>query len=137
MATLRGRQRFEYLRERFETLKQIVVQRDLFRGDRGTFHSEVVRQANLAAVRRYQPRLYPGRVVLLLAEGRNVASGDDPRLGWSRIAGGGLAAHSVPGDNSGLMLRRPNVEALAPLLKEYLDEQRAETPAHIGPAGPR
>ena len=133
LARLRGRQRFEYLRERFQVLKQIVVQRDLFRGDRGAFHTKVVRQANLAAVHRYQPRVYPGRVVLLLAEGRNVASGEDPRLGWSRIAAGGLAAHSVPGDNSGLMLTKPNVEALAPLLKAYLDEQRAETPAHIGP----
>ena len=115
-------------------LKQIIVQRDLFRGDRGAFHTKVVRQANLAAVHRYQPRVYPGRVVLLLAEGRNVASGEDPRLGWSRIAAGGLAAHSVPGDNSGLMLTKPNVEALAPLLKAYLDEQRAETPAAIEPA---
>jgi acetolactate synthase-1/2/3 large subunit len=39
----------------------------------------------------------------------------------------------VPGDNSGLMLRKPNVEALAPLLKASLDEQRAETPAHAVP----
>ena len=124
LARLRGRQRFEYLRERFQVLKQVVVQRDLFRGDRSALHADVVRQANLAAVHRYQPRVYPGRVVLLLAEGRNVASGEDPRLGWSRMAAGGLAAHSVPGDNSGLMLRKPNVEALAPLLKGYLDGQR-------------
>ena len=117
LARLRGRQRFEYLRERFQVLKQMIVQRDLFRGDRGAFHTRVVRQANLAAVHRYQPRVYPGRVVLFLAEGRNVASGEDPRLGWSRIAAGGLAVHSVPGDNSGLMLTKPNVEALAPLLK--------------------
>jgi len=39
--------------------------------------------------------------------------------------------HSVPGDNSGLMLRKPNVEALAPLLKAHLDDARAQMPARI------
>ena len=130
LTRLRGRQRFEYLHERVRVLTQVVVQRDLFRGGRSHLNSGFVRQANLAALRRYQPPVYPGRVVLLLAEGRNVASGEeDPRLGWSRIAAGGVEAHSVPGDNSGLMLRRPNVEALAPLVKGYLDEQRGNAPA--------
>jgi amino acid adenylation domain-containing protein len=137
LATLRGQQRIEYVRDRLKTLAQIVVQRDLLRGASSEFNSEVVRQANVSAARRYKPQRYPGRVVLLLAEGRNVAAGEeDPRLGWSRVAGGGLTARGVPGDNSGLMLRRPNVEALAPLLQEYLDEQRAATAARVSQQGP-
>ena len=134
LAKLGGRQRFDYLLDRFQVLKQIVVQRDLFRGDRNAFHTNVVREANLAAVRRYRPRTYPGRVVLVLADGTNLASEDDPRLAWARMAAGGQAVHSVPGDNSGLMLRKPHVDALIPLLNGYLAEPRAETPA---PAGPR
>ncbi|HEV8395077.1 MAG TPA: thiamine pyrophosphate-requiring protein [Vicinamibacterales bacterium] len=133
LARLNSRQRVEFLRERFQVLMDVIVQRDLFRGNRGAFNTERLRQVNLAALHRYQPRVYPGPVVLLLAEGRNVASGEDPRLGWSRIAGGGLTTHSVPGDNSGLMLRRPNVEALARLVKACLDEQRPETRPHMGP----
>jgi amino acid adenylation domain-containing protein len=133
LAKLGGRQRFEYLGERFHVLKQIVAQRDLFRGDRAALYRNVVRQANLVAVRRYRPRPYPGRVVLFLADGRRVPSGEDPRLGWARMATGGQAVHRVPGDNSGMMLRKPYVDALLPLLKGYLDEQRAETPAAIGP----
>jgi acetolactate synthase-1/2/3 large subunit len=136
LASLRGRQRRDYVRERVQVLKQVIAQRDLFRGDRRRLHANVVRNANMAALRKYQPQVYPGRVVLLLAEGRNVATGEeDPRLGWSRIAGGGLDARSVPGDNSGLMLRKPNVEALAPVLKGYLDDaqpERAHAPAPHG-----
>lgn len=137
LATLRGRERVEYVRDRLRTLTQVVVKGDLYRGDRGDYNADFVRQANLTAVHRYQPREYPGRVVLLLAEGRNAAAGeDDPRLGWGRVAGHGLTAHSVPGDNSGLMLRRPNVEGLAPLLSEYLDTQPAATTARIEPKAP-
>ena len=136
LAALRGRERFEYLAERFEVLRQVIAQRDLYRGNRQTLHNRAVRQANLAALHRYEPGVYPGRVVLLLAEGRNVSSGEDPRLGWKRIAGGGLETHGIPGDNSGLMLRRPNVEALAPVLREYLDEPRAPTTVRLAPHAP-
>ncbi|HET9269644.1 MAG TPA: thiamine pyrophosphate-requiring protein [Vicinamibacterales bacterium] len=137
LTTLRGRERVEYVRDRLRVLTQVVVKGDLFRGERGDYNADFVRQANLTAVHRYQPREYPGRVVLLLAEGRNTTSGeDDPRLGWGRVAGDGLTAHRVPGDNSGLMLRKPNVEGLAPLLQRYLDEQRAATTGRIEPRAP-
>jgi amino acid adenylation domain-containing protein len=127
---LRGRQRLAYLRERLDVLKQMVVKRDVFRGNRQEFDSAVVRQANLAAVHRYQPREYPGHVVLYLAEGRTVASEEDPRLRWSRLARGGLESHIVPGDDSGLTLVKPHVEVLAPLVKASLE--RAQVAA--GPA---
>ena len=130
LASLRGRQRLAYIRERFQALAQVIAQRDLFRGDRESFHTEQVRLANLAALRRYQPRVYPGHALLLLAQNREVVSGEDPELGWHRIAAGGLTVHTVPGTNSGSMLRRPNVEALAPVLTSHLDTEPAGPPAH-------
>ena len=127
-ARLRGRQRLDYVRERFHVLRQMIVQRDLFRGDRHEFHTMVVRNANLRALRSYQPRVYQGPLVLLLAEGRNVESGDDPRLGWRQLASGGLRTQTLPGDNSGRMLIRPQVEALAPVLEGFLAELPAAAP---------
>ncbi len=135
LARLPGRQRFVYLRERLEMVRQMIVQRDLFRGNPGEFLSGVVRQANLAAVHRYQPRVYPGKVVLFLAEGRKIASEEDPRLRWSQLAAGGLENHDVPGDDSGLTLTKPNVEVLAPLLEACLERAREAAPAQVRPQG--
>ena len=128
-ARLRGRQRFDYLRERLNMIRQMVAHRDVFRGHPEDFHLQVVRQANLAAVHRYQPREYPGRAVLFLAAGRKIDSEEDPRLRWSRLAAGGLETHSVPGDDSGLTLVKPNVEVLAPILKASLvrEQERSAT----------
>lgn len=137
LGKLRGRQRFGYLRERLEILKQMIAQRDLLLGNRTEFHLEVVRQANLAAVHRHQPRVYPGHAVLMLAEGRKIDSEDDPRLHWSRLAAGGLEVYNVPGDDSGLTLVRPNVEVLAPLVKACLERAQAASPAQPRPHGLR
>ena len=123
LARLRGRERLEYLKERLGLLRQVIIQRGLSGVNHSEFHAEVVRQSNLAAVHRYQPRVYPGPVVLFLAEGRKIDAEEDPRLRWSRVAAGGLEVHSVPGDNSGLTLMRPNVEVLAPLLRGYLERE--------------
>ncbi len=133
LARLRGRQRFEYLIERLKTLKQMVAQRDLFRGDRNVFYGGVVRQANLAAVHHYKPHTYPGRVVLFQAEGRNVAPEEDRRLHWSRLAAGGLEIYNVPGDDSGLILVKPNVQVLAQQLKACLERAQIQAPAKVFP----
>ncbi|HEV8197246.1 MAG TPA: thiamine pyrophosphate-requiring protein [Gemmatimonadales bacterium] len=136
-AGLRGRQRFDYLRERLNVLRQMIAHRDVFRGHPEDFHLEVVRQANLAAVHRYQPRVYPGRAVLFLAQGRKIDSEEDPRLRWQRLAAGGLETHMVPGDDSGLTLVTPNVEVLAPLVKACLErESVADAPPEPGPSLP-
>jgi len=136
LARLRGRERLEYLRKRLELLSRVIFRRGVSEVSRSAYYGEVVRQSNLAAVHRYQPRAYPGRVVLLLAQGRDVGSGEDPRLTWSGVAGGGLEVHSVPGDDSGLTLMKPNVEALAQRLKSYLDGEGVEAPLGVGSSDP-
>jgi thioesterase domain-containing protein/acyl carrier protein len=118
---LRGRQRLEYLRDRWKMLAQMWVQRDVFRGDRSDLYLRTVTQANLLALRRYEARVYPGRAVLFRAEERRVAAEDDRRLLWRQLISGGLEIHSLPGADSGLMLNEPGVRMLAEQLKTYFE----------------
>jgi amino acid adenylation domain-containing protein len=130
---LSARERFAFLRQRLAMMTEMIAKRDLFRGNRTELELAVVRQADLMAVHGYQPREYPGRIALFLAEGRTHGAERDPRLGWNDLARGGTEVYYVPGDDSGLTLTRPNVEVLAPLLKACLDRQQAAGSAHAGP----
>ena len=44
---------------------------------------------------------------------------EDPALGWSGLAGGGLEIHDVPAGHSSMLLE-PNVRTLAEMLKTIL-----------------
>jgi amino acid adenylation domain-containing protein len=113
LARLRGRERLRYLLGRMKMFTEIVAQRDLFRGHRSEFYQRVVTQANLRALQQYEARAYPGAAVLFRAEGRHVAPDDDRRLAWRQLSAGGLEIYTVPGDDSGLMLVEPHVQAVA------------------------
>jgi amino acid adenylation domain-containing protein len=79
---------------------------------------------NRLAWRRYQPRTYPGKLVLFRAERvpRWVGSRfDDPLLGWGQLAAQGVVAHAVRGDHLTL-LDGTNVEPVARLLESYLSD---------------
>jgi amino acid adenylation domain-containing protein len=122
---LHGRERFDYLLERVRMITQILAQRDAFRGDRSELHLRLVMQANLLALRHYDPQVYAGRAVLFRAEGRKVGADDDRRLAWQELAAGGLEICTVPGDDSGTMLEEPHVRVVASRLKEYLGRWQA------------
>jgi len=125
LAGLRGRQRYDYLIDRLKVLKQIIVQRDAFRGDRSEYYLKVVEQANLKAFGNYQPRSYDGHLMLFVAEHRNVISDNDPRLAWSYFATGGVEVYSIPGEDSGLMLTEPHVRQVADHLDACLRKSSA------------
>jgi thioesterase domain-containing protein len=109
LARLRGRRQLEYV---LRWLK-LVGRRSLLLRDWSELDLNVVAEANRLAFGQYKPREYPGPVVLFRAAGRKVAPDRDPRLAWSRLATGGLEIHTVPGDDSGLMLTEPHVRVLA------------------------
>ncbi len=132
LARLRGRRQLRFLRERLRMLVQIVTQRDLWRGDRSEFSVRVVTQANLLALQQYTPRVYPGRVVLFRAEGRQVAADDDPRLAWRQLSTGGLEIYTVPGDDSGLMLAEPHVRVVAEQLNACIERAQASLSSSRG-----
>jgi amino acid adenylation domain-containing protein len=128
LASLLGRQRFNYLLGRLKKLTQIVVQRDALLGNRSEFYMELATQANLLAFQRYAPRAYPGRGVLFCARGRRVAPHSDRRLAWRHLFEGGLEIYNVPGDDSGLILTEPQVRVLARQLKACIESaQQLET----------
>ena len=127
LARLRGRQWLHYLGERLGTVKQMIVQRDVFRGDRTELHLQTVIQANLAALNQYAPRVYPGRAVFFRAAERNVAADADGRLAWRQLISGEVDTYSVPGSDSGMMLVEPAVRILAQQLRTCIELAQPST----------
>jgi thioesterase domain-containing protein/acyl carrier protein len=121
-ARLERAERKEYIKSRLSLLRQAVVSRDAFRGDRSELHRTSVTQANLHALGHYVPRPYPGPAVVFRAEGRGVRGGTDRRLAWRKLATGGVKVHDVPGEDSGLVLVEPNVRVFADHLAAELRE---------------
>ena len=119
---LRGPQRFEYLRQRISALSQLIRRGNWTRGNRAELYREMVTQANLVAFRRYAPRPYAGPVVVFRARR---SDGADDCAQWRELAEGGVEVHTVSGDNSGLMLVEPHVQAVAAELKACLERARS------------
>ena len=67
----------------------------------------------------YRPVSYPERIDLFIAAASEKEA-TDPLLGWSKIAGGDLMIHTVPGTH-GLIVKAPYVEVLAGKLQSILD----------------
>jgi len=68
----------------------------------------------------YLPASYPDRIDLFVAA-ESGKKATDPLLGWSKIAGGDLMIHPVPGTH-GLMVKSPHVEVLAEKLQDILNQ---------------
>lgn len=80
-----------------------------------------VEAATVAAVRRYEPRPYPGRVVLFVPSADRTALYVERYMDWEPLARGGLTVHPGPeGTIHSRMLRAPAVETLAPTLAAEL-----------------
>lgn len=74
-----------------------------------------------AVGRAYTPKQYPGRVLLLRAEGRTAEYGNNISLGWEQVVQKGVDVRIVPGDHLSLM-DDPNVKVLAEQLNTYMTE---------------
>lgn len=68
----------------------------------------------------YRPISYPDRIDLFVAA-ESGKKATDPLLGWSKVAGGDLMVHPIPGTH-GLMVKSPHVEVLAEKLQYILDQ---------------
>jgi thioesterase domain-containing protein len=92
--------------------------------------SHAVKSEQLAALRpsalldhyfktliRYKPKVYPGRITLLVSE---ESYRNDPSMGWSRFAKGGLDIHPLPGDHQTYI--REYAQAAAACLKKCLEK---------------
>jgi thioesterase domain-containing protein/acyl carrier protein len=126
LARLRGPERLRYLLGRLKPVWDVVRHRDPLRGVRAEFHRYAVARANLFAFHRYEPHPYPGPVVLFYAEGRTLINEADGRLRWRQLAGQ-LDEYRVPADDSGQLLREPQVREIGAQLTRCI--QRVQTPA--------
>jgi aspartate racemase len=88
---------------------------------------ELVRQAiieaNQAAVRSYDPQVYPDRITLFAIEETELEFYEyfNPDLGWGKLAGGGLEIRQVPGEHL-TMMDEPHVQRLAEQLKDCIEK---------------
>ena len=78
-------------------------------------------RAIIDAEQSYVPtgRIYPGRITLFWAM-NSIEGFEDNRLGWRRLAAGGLEIHEIPGNHT-TMREEPNVRVLAERLKLCLE----------------
>jgi aspartate racemase len=74
------------------------------------------------ASRRYKPKVYPGRIVLLVAE----KSLFDTRSIWSRLASDGVETHMLPGDHMSIAIE-PQARTWAQRLRECLQAAQINT----------
>lgn len=86
---------------------------------------KAVREACAVAEQRYQPQVYPGRVVLFRASEKALRGLDDAQGGWRKYAAGGMDVLEVDGDH-GNILNEPQVKQLAAEIRSRLDEAQAE-----------
>ncbi|MEH1850170.1 MAG: SDR family NAD(P)-dependent oxidoreductase [Nostoc sp.] len=74
--------------------------------------------ANTLAIFRYKPTSYKGKVILLKTS--DIVHEQDITWGWGELARDGAKVYSVPGNHMTL-LRQPYVQAIAEILRGYLD----------------
>jgi len=81
---------------------------------------EEVYRKNINALYTYQPRFFPGEIILFNAAEQDPAQIRDPMYGWPSLAKK-VTAHVVPG-NHDTILMEPHVHVLARKLSECLSD---------------
>jgi len=89
---------------------------------------------------QYQPKRYPGRIVLFRTRGHPLVCSFDHQMGWAGLAAGGVEVHICPGDHESI-LEEENAFHTARYLQTALAEartaqtsyanRRTDTPVHI------
>jgi thioesterase domain-containing protein len=81
-------------------------------------------QANSQATLNYVPQVYPNSITVLRTSIESSIAHQDPTLGWSKVAGGGVDVHWVPGNHL-TMLKKPHVQVLAEQLRMCVEKAKA------------
>jgi amino acid adenylation domain-containing protein len=113
---------FRYLRGSGAIIKEIILRRDVYRGDRYKRYREIVVDATHRAASRYVPAPYPGPVLLFLAGNLQVEADSDTRLIWRDLARGGATVVRTRARDFGELVRKPHVRTIAENLAEPLRE---------------
>jgi amino acid adenylation domain-containing protein len=62
-----------------------------------------VQEANLQALKVYDPQVYPGQMILFRATDRAPGLYHDPQLGWNNLITGGIETFEVPGSHESIL----------------------------------
>ncbi|MBI3795709.1 MAG: amino acid adenylation domain-containing protein [Deltaproteobacteria bacterium] len=89
-----------------------------------SIRTPILIKTNIAAVRPYVPRPYPGRITFFRAV-HNRAMDRENGSRWERLAQGGIEVHEVPGGHT--ILAEPGVQVLAEKLRACLDVAAGQT----------
>src|SRR5262249_18972016 len=82
------RQAIRDFRRNGAVVKEMILHRDIYRGDWYLRNSEIVKEASCRAASRYTPPVYPGDLVIYIAGNLRVEPDADTRLEWSKLARG-------------------------------------------------
>ena len=82
-------------------VKEMILRRDIYRGDSYKRYRDLVFEANYRAGSRYIPTDYPGRILLLLAGNFKVGPELDTRLVWCELARDGCHVVRIPASDLG------------------------------------
>lgn len=81
-------------------------------------------QRNIEALKYYNPRPYPGRILFFRASDRDSITPAHPERAWLDLAVGGVEIHEVPGNHI-TMNFSPHVQAIATQLTIALQDARS------------
>jgi thioesterase domain-containing protein len=89
----------------------------------------VLLRNDLHATQNYELRRYPGPITFFRASEPPAGASEDPTMGWSDWASGGVEVHSVPGNHANLVYE-PHVEVLAGKVTACLNRALAMEAEH-------
>ncbi|HEY7387937.1 MAG TPA: amino acid adenylation domain-containing protein [Bryobacteraceae bacterium] len=125
LLSLPPRQAGRYFRAKSGILKEMLLYRDVYRGDRYKRNHDLVFEANYRAGSRYIPGPYAGRIVHIVAGNLKVDRAIDTRLVWCDLAAGGCEMVGTSAARMWDLLKQPEVKELAERLTERLTEFEA------------
>jgi thioesterase domain-containing protein len=120
-----------YIRAKTGTVKEMLQQQDVYRGDSDFANQERVLNANFAALRSYEPQTYPGPINIILASERPIRSTHDARLNWIGYSGGDHFVDHIAVKDSGDMFIEPFVHEISAKLANILKKGGSATPDAI------
>jgi thioesterase domain-containing protein len=103
-------QRLVLVRQKASILARLLLRREP--RDAAEIARARVERANYQAFTRYRPNFYGGSIRLVLAEGRELATAEDPRLHWRKKARS-CEVYSMPGRDSGVLFHGHAARQLA------------------------
>jgi thioesterase domain-containing protein/acyl carrier protein len=118
---------FAYVRDKSRIVKEMIQERDVYRGDRSLFYNDLVSATNYRAMARYVPRTYSGRMDLFLASRRPIDASRDTRLRWAKLAAAGYSLQRIDAIDSGHLFVEPHISELAAHLSDALAEGESST----------